>query len=772
MPVPVAAMRCGIGEETGEGIRRSFVKRLAVVAVVIWSGVWVGEARAQKAPLLPEKDVAALANELSGETAKRNLEGIARFHRQRGSRGFHEAAELVAERLRAYGLSDVAILQFPADGKIFYGTQRSRPAWHAQAAELWETSATFSGCPEPKVKAGEDASEAAKKYDEWRDQYCSFRQGGHLLASYESEPVALAEDSESANLAADLVDVGEGTKESDYAGKDLKGKIVLVSAQPGAVQDLAVGKYGAAGIVSYAQNQKTAWWGEDENLIRWGHLETFSPNETFAFMVSLKTARQFRERLTSGEKITLHAAVKATRLPGYYEVVTATIPGGDPKLKDEEIAFSCHLDHQRPGANDNASGCVTILEVARTIQKLIDTKQLVRPARTLRFIFPPEIEGTLAFLNGTAFIENQSPDLSQRRPLPPMAQRPMRPFESKALASKIKAVIHMDMVGGGPETKAVFHVTRGPMSLPSFVHDVAWAFAEWVNEKSYQFAATGKAEYPLVAPEGGKEPLRAEYSAFTMGSDHDVYQDSSFGIPAIYLNDWPDRYIHTNFDTAANIDPTKLKRAAFIGAASGYFLAQMTDAEMPKDHLPNLISILSEHRLTSYEELLHRCLSLSAYECGEMTRPFVDLEVTKVDSIKRFAEVPPNWRQMEWSHAHALEMQLLSGRSLRTELLMGDFRNIRKRKVEPRGPLAVFGYDYFAEHAKAAGVATPKLLSYEGLWGSGEEYAYEVLNFADGKRNAQEICDAVSAEYGPVPVEMVAEYLRALEKIGVVEPAK
>src|SRR5579859_5381583 len=96
------------------------------------------EARAQKPPLLPEKDVAALANELSGETAKRNLEGIARFHRQRGSKGFHEAAELVAERLRAYGLSDVAILEFPADGKIFYGTQRSRPAWDAESAELWE----------------------------------------------------------------------------------------------------------------------------------------------------------------------------------------------------------------------------------------------------------------------------------------------------------------------------------------------------------------------------------------------------------------------------------------------------------------------------------------------------------------------------------------------------------------------------------------------------------------------------------------------------------
>src|SRR5213594_3854179 len=74
--------------------------------------VLASAAEAQKPPLLPEKDVAALANELSGETAKRNLEGVARFHRQRGSQGFHAEAELVAERLRAYGLSDVAILQF------------------------------------------------------------------------------------------------------------------------------------------------------------------------------------------------------------------------------------------------------------------------------------------------------------------------------------------------------------------------------------------------------------------------------------------------------------------------------------------------------------------------------------------------------------------------------------------------------------------------------------------------------------------------------------
>ena len=658
----------------------------------------------QRPPLLPEKDVAALANELSGETAKRNLEGIARFHRQRGSRGFHEAAELVAERLRAYGLSDVAILQFPADGKIFYGTQRSRPGWDAEKGELEE------------VKDGKEAKEK--------------------IASYETEPIVLAEDSEGADVTAELVDVGDGTKESDYAGKDLKGKIALVSAQPGAVEDLAVGKFGAAGIVSYAQNQKTAWWGENENLIRWGHLETFSEHKTFGFMVSLKTARGMKERLARGEKIRLHAVVKAGQHAGNYEVVTATIPGADAKLKEEEIAFSCHLDHQRPGANDNASGCVTILEVARTLQKLISEGKLARPARTIRFIWPPEIEGTVTLLNA-------KPEFAKR----------------------IKAAIHMDMVGGGPETKAVFHVTRGPMSLPSFVHDVAWAFAEWVNEESYQFAAAGKAEYPMVAPEGGKEPLRAEYSAFTMGSDHDVYQDSSFGIPAIYLNDWPDRYIHTNFDMAANIDPTKLKRAAFIGAASGYYLA-LNNADA-RDLVKTVIWQGSALRDAQNRARLYS-LDRGFEGCGflEKAFSFEKLVQSSADSLRTNVPeyVPQKYEEFTCP-------PLVDGRSQKPPQ---DGRNGSKwlRVAHPKGPLGVFGYDYFADHAKAAGVATPNLLSYEGLWGSGEEYAYEVLNFADGKRNAQEIRDAVSAEYGPVPLEMVTEYLKALEKIGILEQMK
>jgi aminopeptidase YwaD len=745
--------------ENGRAIlKRGTMKKILVVMAGLALGA---NAWGQKPPLLAEKDVAAIAGEISGEKAKRNLEGIARFHRQRGSRGFHEAAELVAERLRAYGLSDVVILQFPADGRIFYGTQRSRPAWDAEMGYLAEQ---IKGSNPDCQKGLPEAVD--KLYKEGKAGVLMVCM--KMLANYEADPVTLAEDSESPGLTAELVDVGEGTKESDYAGKEVKGKIVLVSVQPGAVQDLAVGKFGAVGIVSYAQNQKTAWWGENLDAVRWGHLETFSVNKTFAFMVSLRVAHEFQARLRRGEEIELQAVVKAGQHAGSYGVVTATIPGADAKLKEEEIAFSCHLDHQRPGANDNASGCATILEVARTLRKLIEEGKLARPARTIRFIFPPEIEGTMALLNAKAasFAVPEIPDhrtgiYSPSLPPPPPAGSAVF-ISGPELAKRIKAVVHMDMVGGGPETKAVFHVTRGPLSLPSFVQDVAWAFAEWVNEESYEFAATGKAEYPLVSAEGGADPLRAEYSAYTMGSDHDVYQDSSFGIPAIYLNDWPDRFIHTNMDTAANIDATKLKRAGFIGAASGYFLAGNISGQIDE-----LFWAVKRGELIRREQhhARGRGVPIPLRADAETGYCRYERELDRqLNELNKGEAEPPREERRCFTGYPPFDAP---------DDVKKEYLTSYRRRPEPKGPMAVFGFDYFeVEWAKRGHATKPKLLEYEGLWGGGEEYAYEVLNFADGKRNAQEIRDAVSAEYGPVGLELVVEYLKALEEIGVVEEIK
>lgn len=666
-------------------------------------------AESQSTPLLPDSVVGALAGELSGETAKRNLERLAGEHRMRGSRGFHRVAEHIVERLLAYGLTDARVESFPADGKRFYGTQRARRPWDADFAELWLLR---------------------KRGTEW--------ERAERLASWDAMPITLAQDSESGKVTAALVDVGDGTRESDYAGKDVRGKLVLVSQQAEAVQQLAVERFGAAGIVSSAQNQRTAWWGEDENLVRWGHLKSFDARPTFAFMISLKQARALRQRLLAGEEIRLDATVRAGQHDGSYEVVTATIPGADPLLRSEEIAFSCHLDHQRPGANDNASGCVTILEAARTLAKLIAEGRLARPPRTLRFIWPPEIEGTLALLNS-------------------------RP----ELAARIKAAIHMDMVGGGPATKAIFHVTRGPASLPSFVYDVGAAFGALVNEQSGTYAGTGSARYPFVSPEGEKGALQAEFPDFTMGSDHEVYSEGSFKIPSIYLNDWPDRYIHTNFDTPANIDATKLERAAFIGAASGYYLASLR-----AEGVAALLPVIQRASLRRAAATLERRARLDDIEGAVLAQFDAASERAIIASIDAFAPMGSADRNQVEPFLSAREqfkaMEFRTGPGGLIGIANGRGRPVYRRNPDVKGPMSVFGFDYLEDRLGEEKAGALRLLRYSGLRGSGSEYAYEVLNLVDGVRTDAQIRNAASAIYGPVPLELIVEFLGALESVGVI----
>jgi hypothetical protein len=142
-----------------------------------------------------------------------------------------------------------------------------------------------------------------------------------------------------------------------------------------------------------------------------------------------------------------------------------------------------------------------------------------------------------------------------------------------------------------------------------------------------------------------------------------------------------------------------------------------------------------------------------------------------LQSLSRF--VPGSVSEGALKHAAEISISPIYKDFLAKERLAGVGTSQFRRETNPKGPMGVFGFDYFeTEWAKRRHTTKPKLLEYEGLWGGGEEYAYEVLNFADGKRNAQEIRDAVSAEYGPVPLELVVEYLKALEEIGVVEEVK
>ena len=135
-------------------------------------------------PLLPEPVIGVLANELDGDRAKRDVEVFAQLHRMRASEPFHRATEHIVAELRRAGLTEVAVLRFPADGTTMFGTQKARPAWDAEFAELWDI--------------------------EQRPEQSQLRT---RIASWESMPLSLAQDSDSGEVTADLIDVGAGTKE-------------------------------------------------------------------------------------------------------------------------------------------------------------------------------------------------------------------------------------------------------------------------------------------------------------------------------------------------------------------------------------------------------------------------------------------------------------------------------------------------------------------------------------------------------------------------------
>ncbi len=89
----------------------------------------------------------------------------------------------------------------------------------------------------------------------------------------------------------------------------------------------------------------------------------------------------------------IHAKAKVIATQVESANIVAKLPGSDPKLKDEYVVVSAHLDHVgigEPingdkiynGAMDNASGSAMLLDVAAAIQS-----SKVKPKRSLLFLF-------------------------------------------------------------------------------------------------------------------------------------------------------------------------------------------------------------------------------------------------------------------------------------------------------------------------------------------------------------------------------------------------
>jgi hypothetical protein len=349
-------------------------------------------------PVKVKADVARSAEHMKAHMAFLSsdlLEG-----RDSGSPGFDIAAEYVASQFRQLGLTPAG------DNGTFF-----------QRVPLWASRPTDKGRVALKGPAGSVALVFGEDYFPGRTPKAG-----------------------ETHVTAPMVFVGYGVTapehgRDDYRDLDVKGKIVVaMSGAPAGLQTeerayyangrtkrREAAKHGAIGFISletplgeklrpFEQGLRTwdtwgmTWRGPD------GRPFDAAPEVPALASLSVKGASKlFAGAPTPYDQVI--AAVDATgtpprfALPGTADVriasetkvvesrnVIAILPGSDPRLKEEVIVLSAHLDHigvTKPvngdsinnGALDNAAGVATTLEVARAF-----TEARKRPRRSIMFL--------------------------------------------------------------------------------------------------------------------------------------------------------------------------------------------------------------------------------------------------------------------------------------------------------------------------------------------------------------------------------------------------
>ncbi len=227
----------------------------------------------------------------------------------------------------------------------------------------------------------------------------------------------------------------------------------------------------------------------------------------------------------SKKKVTIRYGIK--KEPGKALNVCAYLPGRDPKLKDEALIFSCHMDHLGMaadgsvfnGADDNGSGCSTVLEIAEAFSKL---PKAARPRRSVVFL---AVSGEELGLWGSAWY----------------AEHPTWPLK------KIVADVNMDMLG------------RSTAKVPQ---DAIAVTPTW---RMGAYSTLGR----MAARYGQALGLKMRNGdRFYQRSDH--YNFAKKGIPVVFFCDDEHPDYHMPTDTPDKIEYDKLAKVAQLAFLIGY----------------------------------------------------------------------------------------------------------------------------------------------------------------------------------------------------------
>jgi hypothetical protein len=656
------------------------------------------------APLLDSKVLDLLHESLSGELAKEHVIGITRHHRIQGSRGYRDAGRYVLGELKKAGFpdGDAYVESFKSDGRVRYQTWQSPSGWDISSAEL----------------------RMVEPYDE-------------RIVGFPEIAMSVITYSNPGDVTAELAWVGEGTSDADYEGKDVKGKFVLATGYGGSVHRLAVLKYGAKAVVCYLDDERatnfpdmlqyTGMWPKTDELER----------TTFGFNLTNRQGEKLKGLLAAGRKVVMRGWVKGIGLEPYeMDVVVAHIRGTDPA--GEELLFSAHLDHPKESANDNASGSGAILDIARSLRELIESGRLPRPKRSFRFIWVPEWNGTMAYVDA-------HPELT-----------------GPELGGKFLANMNLDMVGEHPElVHSMLILTRTPLSIPSCVNDVVENLAEAVDRLDVR------------TPRGSLSEFNYRVTPFSGGSDHMMLIDRK--VPAVMFSH-TDYTHHTSEDTPDKVDPVELERCEIIAAGTMWYLANLDERQAADLARLSYANGLRRFGLElrrawamgppspsaaadlggaqnvidyGYWDARQSVGSVLSFNASAGARAVVEDLQARLEGAFRSSSVAPS--------------ELYPKQGEPPPMRAGDFAGAARVPVRAtRGPLD-FGLPESGLSAEGAAWYGTPAFTLDG------DQRFELVNFIDGRRNVREIRNALSAFGRPVAAEVVYRYIDDLVKSGAMK---
>jgi len=693
-------------------------------------------ALAQQSPFLPEETYTKLVNEISGDIAYDNLRSLVMYHSPTGgAEDFQKEARWVAARAKDYGLEDVSYIALPA---WYTSAKAVDQSWTLKGGELWLL--------EPKPMRLGDVRET---------------------------PASVADNSPSADITAELVDVGEGVMEGDYAGKDVSGKVVLAYGKIDKVRELAYWARGAVGIVSY-YSSRTNPWTDFPDQVAWSQVSASKEGEKPAppvFMVSPRTGLML-SRWTTGRapshifadvpdtpttppkfRVRLRIQSETTK-PGRSGMVEGFIRG--TTYHDQAIVLTAHLQEEKTSANDDRSGCANLLEIARALTAMIADGRLPRPKRDIRFWWTNEIAAEYQYFS----------DHPEER-------------------ERILADINQDMVGAKQSLGGrVQQISRTPWSRWSFLNDVVESIVMSLVRGNNAYLPSWQNKNPapysraIFSHLGTREPYNAVVVPYFDSTDHMVFNESAVGIPGVTFTNWPDEYIHSSDDDLWQIDRTQLQRNAVAVTATALYLANLSESDVP-----TLMAVMAGEARERISHDLATGLSQipqapaeqrrAAYEDAvNLLTQAIARETAGLESLRRFSDVPSrklldgilaDFKLTENNHRGRIEEWYLSLGGKKGPPTLTE----REKTLAAKVPHNLGSPGEYLRHK--AEVDEPK-----GLHGL---MTWEALNFVDSKRSVLDIYRMVRAEalsagewyYGKVTLEDIEALFTAAEKEKAVE---